>query len=389
MIRFLRPAGGDRRRRLAVWAGACAVSLLVALGVFASNGWLPRTDAFTGEKTGWFGRKLPKNHTGSAWNPLPPPSPTPQLSKEYIYAGSRLLAVEDANAQAAPPADIAVWRGSNGNWMVMGQTGSQPVTFNWGGSWLNDTPLVGDYDGDGKTDFAVFRPGTESIFWGAASGGGWWAYHWALQGDIPAAADFDGDGKTDYITFRPSNGLWSVLRGDLTNWLGYMGQAGDIPAPADYTGDGRADLATYRPSNGVFTIYDLATGQWAVHSLPSGITCTFAYQCVVPADYDGEGRADPAVFNASNAQWTIISSTTGNSSTTTWGTAGASGCTGGNCAGIVPVHNDYDGDGRADLAVWDNAASASWKIRRSSDGSTRTETFGTTGDIPVPAFYRR
>ncbi|HYJ92813.1 MAG TPA: discoidin domain-containing protein, partial [Pyrinomonadaceae bacterium] len=28
----------------------------------------------------------------------PSPSPTPQLSKEYIYAGSRLLAVEDANA---------------------------------------------------------------------------------------------------------------------------------------------------------------------------------------------------------------------------------------------------------------------------------------------------
>ena len=41
----------------------------------------------------------------SSINPFlaaPLPVATPQLSKEYIYAGSRLLAVEDANANAAP-----------------------------------------------------------------------------------------------------------------------------------------------------------------------------------------------------------------------------------------------------------------------------------------------
>lgn len=54
----------------------------------------------------------------------PPPSPTPQLSKEFLYAGSRLLAVEDANANAAPPADLAIWRPSTGVWWVLGGTGS-------------------------------------------------------------------------------------------------------------------------------------------------------------------------------------------------------------------------------------------------------------------------
>ena len=61
-------------------------------------------------------QKLLKPNERSAlarFNPFiapPSPTPTPQLSKEYIYAGSRLLAVEDANANAAPPADLAVWR---------------------------------------------------------------------------------------------------------------------------------------------------------------------------------------------------------------------------------------------------------------------------------------
>lgn len=88
--------------------------------------------------------------------PAPMPAPTPQLSKEYIYAGSRLLAVEDANANAAPPADLAIWRPSTGTWWVLGGTGSQQTSQGWGTN--GDIPVPGDYDGDGKTDFCVFRP---------------------------------------------------------------------------------------------------------------------------------------------------------------------------------------------------------------------------------------
>jgi hypothetical protein len=121
---------------------------LVTLGVFAKNGWLPSTDSFTGKKTGWFGKPVPKN-SSSNWNPLvalmPTPTPTPlPLSKEYVYAaGSRLLAVEDANARASPPYDLAVWRPSTGNWYVLGGTGSQQTSYGWGTS--GDIPVPGDY----------------------------------------------------------------------------------------------------------------------------------------------------------------------------------------------------------------------------------------------------
>jgi len=33
---------------------------------------------------------------------------------------------------------------------------------------------------------------------------------WGAQGDIPIARDFDHDGKTDYAIWRPSTGYWFV-----------------------------------------------------------------------------------------------------------------------------------------------------------------------------------
>ncbi|MDQ4133459.1 MAG: PQQ-dependent sugar dehydrogenase [Actinomycetota bacterium] len=139
---------------------------------------------------------------------------------------------------------------------------------------------VGDYDRDGDTDVAVFRPSTGTWF---VQGGPTTAF--GTSGDIPVPADYNGDADTDVAVFRPSSGIWFVQGGPITAF----GTSGDIPVPADYDGDGDTDIAVYRPSTGTWFVLGGDTTAWGT----SG-------DVPVPGDYDGDGDDDVAVFRPSS-----------------------------------------------------------------------------------------
>jgi hypothetical protein len=274
-------------------------------------------------------------------------------------------------------ADPVYFRPSDGSWHIKPSTGAAEMIVPWGAA--DDIFVPAQYDGDGKTDIGLYRPSDET-WWvlPTTSAGGYDATRFGTKTDLPVPGDYDGDGKTDRAYFRPSTREWHILPSaggaEIVRRYGY---ATDRLVPGDYDGDGKTDIAVYRPKDPDFD----NEGTWYFISSLTGER--FSPAAVwgeegdnpVPADYDGDGKTDFAVFRPHLAQWLIINSSTG-AALDPPPVLGELPRYGYSADRLVPA--DYDGDDKADLAVFH--PSGVWQYRSSRGGVDVNISFGTVGD---------
>ena len=288
--------------------------------------------------------------------------------------------------------DISVFRPSNGFWYIMKSSGGYS-SVQWG--LATDQLVPGDYDNDGKTDLAVYRRG----FFASTGGDNntWYilrssdnvisARVWgrsAISGSgAPVPADFDGDSKTDLAVYDSSDvvpvpGSFRILQsstdsGVIRQW----GTNADRRVPADYDGDGKADLAVYRN----FELFGKTLdGNWYILQSSNGAVRVERFGLPtdrhIPADYDGDGKADIAVWRPSNGFWYRINSSDNSFSSIQFG-----------LPSDKPTPADYDGDGKTDVAVF-RPSNGVWYLQRSTEGLT-AQRFGLQDDIPLPNLFVR
>ncbi len=120
----------------------------------------------------------------------------------------------------------------------------------------------------------------------------------------------------------------------------------------DYDGDGIAEAVWPLADGGIIRVWlssqdfrrarDIFEGEW-------NASAVFA-----AGDYDGDRRADPAMYDPGAGRWTVLLSSAGYASFA-FNFGGP---------GWQPAPGDYDGDGRSDLACYHEMGGA-WQVRLS------------------------
>ncbi len=277
-----------------------------------------------------------------------------------------------------------------------------------------------DLDGDGKRDLAVWYPpptttgtGTFRVFLSGTAYAAESSVAFGTLGDIPVPADYNGDGVTDYAVFRPPAGVGND--GSAASWVRCVsstgpvahncavplttawGNRGDVPFPG-VNFDGLAstgEVAVYRPGTGQFSAYNLATGASRIVSAGSGMPFVGLY--------DDDEQTDVGVFYPQFALFALQLSTAGYASYTAvdfcdfWNPsyyckyapkmAGTSADRG----GAIPLTGRVQmrsiggtAKARNALGLWD-PSDGTWNIRWAPITSTMTSayTWGDLGDIVV------
>ena len=235
--------------------------------------------------------------------------------------------------------DPVTWTGSDvdvGEWVFADQNGTETGQTYFGIE--GGVPVVGDFNGDGVDEIAVFRDG---IWFFDLNGNGEWDAGdlWAKLGNVgdqPVVGDWDGDGKADIGIFGPSwagddvairhepglpdaanqfNGPMKnvppeervaatdrrimkqsaegEIRSDLIDHVFQYGSPGDLAISGDWNGDGISNIGLFR--HGTWYLDMDGDGRW---SAGDAFVENFGSRGDLPvvADFNGDGIDDLGIY---------------------------------------------------------------------------------------------
>lgn len=214
--------------------------------------------------------------------------------------------------------------------------GGRPRLRDWRGG-ASISPYLAeklDLDGDNKRDIGVWQPPPTpagiGTFTFLLSSKGYDVSQALIRSfgqmeDIPVMADYDGDNKTDIAVFH-SGGItgsdptsqsayWKICESstsfDCVNHVSVQwGDRTDVPMPgSDFDGDSHADLAVYRPSLGNWYWRTVTSGTW--HTIYGNGPAEVSPLIQLPGLYDNDEATDLVTYNPANAQFSMLLSTTG------------------------------------------------------------------------------
>lgn len=192
--------------------------------------------------------------------------------------------------------------------------------------------------------------------------------------------DFDGDGKADFAVTRNigASKYWYIWQSSQGFRVVQWGIDADENAPGDYDGDGKFDVAVFRQTrNDGLTNYAFwVSGSQMGTRVTSYQTNTYTDVVGCQQDYDGDGKTDVA--------WTALGS--GQTRCGIWFSSGSGEQTY-EPLGTWARLGDLNGDGKAEAAGVQLSTNLILRIKNSASNSIQTIQFGKEGDQFVAADF--
>ncbi len=267
------------------------------------------------------------------------------------------------------------------------------------------SPVVGDFNGDGRSDVFVYAAGTRAdrLWYGTGTSFRTGAAVNVNGFYFPFVGDFNGDGHDDILWFP------LLAKGETSVWYGAGGSTpfrhgpllhaptiaaqspGDtyIPGIGDFDADGKADIGWLdfpvdapgtSAKDASIIWYGRAPGFHVGSNTVATPPCGTSGVCTDGvADYNGDGRADILFYRSGRAADAIVYST---------GTGFGAGPKMSVSGIYAPFSNDFNGDGKSDVFWYAPGPDHDYLWYGKASGFTRALNLAVRGRYtPIPGDF--